>query len=131
MKFLLDTHTLLWFIDGDSKMSHNARELIEDRRNEILTSVASLFEISIKLKIGKLLLEKSLDGFIRDVDKALIQVIPITNPHLLAYQKLPDIPDHRDPFDRLIIATACAESMTIITADPKFKNYSSHADIIW
>ncbi len=56
MKFLLDTHTLLWFIEGDAQMSFKAREIIENPRNEIVVSSASLFEVAIKLKIGKLAL---------------------------------------------------------------------------
>lgn len=131
MKFLLDTHTLLWFIDGDTQISPKARKTIEDTKNEIAVSVASLFEISIKLKIGKLLLRKSLAEFIDDVDKALIQVAPIANAHLIAYQNLPDVPDHRDPFDRLIIATAIAEDSIVISADPQFKHYRDHVGVIW
>lgn len=131
MKFLLDTHTLLWFIDGDTQISPKARKTIEDTKNEIAVSVASLFEISIKLKIGKLSLRKSLAEFIDDVDKALIQVSPIANAHLIAYQNLPDVPDHRDPFDRLIIATAMAEGSIVISADPQFKHYRDHVGVIW
>lgn len=70
MKFLLGTHTLLWFIDGDAQISPKARKTIEDTKNEIIVSVASLFEISIKLKVGKLSLRKSPAEFIDDVDKA-------------------------------------------------------------
>lgn len=94
-------------------------------------SVASLFEISIKLKIGKLSLRKSLAEFIHDVDKALIKVVPIANAHLIAYQNLPNIPEHRDPFDRLIIATAIAEDAVVISADPQFKHYRDHLSVIW
>lgn len=79
MKFLLDTHTLLWFINGDTQMSPLARVTIEDTSNEIAVSVASLFEISIKLKIGKLSLRKSLPEFISDVGKAWISVTPIAD----------------------------------------------------
>lgn len=122
---------MLWFIDGDAQISPKARTTIEDTKNEIAVSVASLFEISIKLKIGKLSLRKSLAEFIDDVDKALIKVAPIADAHLIAYQHLPDVPDHRDPFDRLIIATAIAEDSIVISADPQFKYCRDHVGLIW
>lgn len=131
MKFLLDTHTLLWFIEGDAQMSFEAREIIENPGNEIVVSSASLFEIAIKLKIGKLTLRNSLHDFVENVGRAWINIIPISNPHLIAYQSLPDFPDHRDPFDRLIIATGIMESATVITKDPKFKSYRDFVKVIW
>jgi len=131
MKFLLDTHTLLWFIDGDAQMSSKARATVEDMTNEVAVSVASLFEIAIKLKIGKLSLRKSLAEFIGDVGGASIKVISIADAHLITYQNLPDVPDHRDPFDKLILATAIAEDSVVISADPKFKNYRDHVRVIW
>lgn len=131
MKFLLDTHTLLWFIEGDAQMSDRARQAIEDTKNEIMVSAVSLFEISIKLKIGKLTLKNALHGFINDVEKAMIKIIPIANSHLIAYQQLPDFSDHRDPFDRLIIATGISEGASVITKDPKFKSYQSYLSVIW
>lgn len=131
MKFLLDTHTLLWFIEGDTQMSLKAREIIENPENEILVSATSLFEIAIKLKIGKLTLLNSLHNFIDDVEKAWIVPIPISNAHLIAYQSLPDFPDHRDPFDRLIIATSIVEGATIISKDPKFENYHDFVKVTW
>lgn len=112
-------------------MSDRARQAIEDTKNEIVVSAVSLFEISIKLKIGKLTLKNALHGFIDDVDKAMIKIIPIANSHLIAYQQLPDFADHRDPFDRLIIATSISEGASVITKDPKFKGYRDHISIIW
>lgn len=131
MKFLLDTHTLLWFIEGDIQMSAKARQIIEDAGNEVVVSAASLIEICIKLKIGKLTLRKSLHGFLGDVERALIGIIPVRNAHLIAYQTLPELPDHRDPFDRLIIATSISENATIISKDPKFKNYVGQVSVVW
>jgi len=131
MKFLLDTHTLLWFIEGDIQMSAKARQIIEDAGNEVVVSAASLIEICIKLKIGKLTLRKSLHGFFDDVERALFGIIPVRNAHLIAYQTLPELPDHRDPFDRLIIATSISENATIISKDPKFKNYVGQVSVVW
>ncbi|MGG7663578.1 type II toxin-antitoxin system VapC family toxin [Dyadobacter sp. BHUBP1] len=131
MKFLLDTHTLLWFIEGHTQMSFKAREIIENPRNKVVVSSASLFEIAIKLKIGKLALRKSLSGFLEDVENARIEIVPILNSHLAAYQLLPDLPDHRDPFDRLILATSISEGAELISKAPKFKSYRDFVSIIW
>lgn len=122
---------MLWFIDGNTQTSSEATQIIENTQNEIAVSVASLFEIAIKLKIGKLSLVKTLGAFITDVEKAWIEIMPIADQHLIAYQTLPDVPGHRDPFDRLIIAAAIAENATIITLDPKFRNYQQHVQVVW
>ncbi|MCF2445409.1 type II toxin-antitoxin system VapC family toxin [Dyadobacter sp. CY345] len=131
MKLLLDTHAVLWFIDGDLQLSANARELIENPVNQIYVSAISFFEISTKLKLGKLSLQKPLNLIFQDIADAYIKVLPISNSHLLEYQNVPLISDHRDPFDRLIIATAVAENAGIISIDQKFQNYRSLVNVIW
>lgn len=131
MDYLLDTHALLWFTGGDKRLSDNARKIIEDVDNRLMVSAASLFEISIKVKIGKMDLKKSLDVVYRDIQTASIDVIPIEPSHLLTYQNIPFYADHRDPFDRVIIATAMVENSTIITVDPKFQYYSDLVRIVW
>ncbi|WP_229253836.1 type II toxin-antitoxin system VapC family toxin [Dyadobacter sp. NIV53] len=95
MKLLLDTHAVLWFIEGDSQLSAKARELIENPVNEIYVSVISFFEISIKLKLGKLYLQKPLSLIFQDIAHAYIHVLPISNSHLLEYQNIPIISDHK------------------------------------
>lgn len=120
MNYLLDTHALLWFTGGDKRLSDKARTIIEDTDNNLITSAASLFEISIKVKIGKMDLKKPLYVVYRDIQEALIDIIPIEPLHLLEYQNIPFYADHRDPFDRVIIATAMVENAAIITVDPKF-----------
>lgn len=117
MKIVLDTHTLLWFIEGSSKLSIKARIIIEDFNNKIFVSSVSLFEISIKLKLGKLILQKPLKEIFHDITSADIEVIAISNSHLLEYQNIPFYTEHRDPFDRLIIATAIVERADIISMD--------------
>lgn len=131
MKILLDTHALLWFIEGDSQLSQKAKELIEDPNNEVYVSSISFFEISIKLKIGKLQLLKSLKGIYEDSLIAGIGIIPLKFNHIENYQVVPLYPEHRDPFDRILIATAMNEGFSIITIDEKFDNYKSIIDIIW
>jgi PIN domain nuclease of toxin-antitoxin system len=131
MKILLDTHALLWFIEGDSQLSQNAKKLIEDPENEVYISYISFFEISIKLKIGKLQLLKSLRGIYDDALNAGIELLDLEFEHIESYQSVPLIADHRDPFDRILIATALHENLSIITIDEKFENYKHIIDIIW
>jgi PIN domain nuclease of toxin-antitoxin system len=131
MKVLLDRHAALWFIEGDSQLSAKARNLIEDTTNEVFISIISLFEISVKYKIGKLSLQKPLDSVFHDLTNAYIEILPINNLHLLQYQHVPMPADHRDPFDRLIIATAMTENAQIISVDQKFENYRELVTIIW
>ena len=131
MKILLDTHALLWFIEGDSQLSQNAKKLIEDPNNEVYVSHISFFEISIKLKIGKLQLLKSLRGIYNDALTAGIELLDLEFEHIENYQSVPLIADHRDPFDRILIATALHENLSIITIDEKFENYKHIINVIW
>jgi PIN domain nuclease of toxin-antitoxin system len=131
MKILLDTHALLWFIEGDSQLSQNAKKLIEDPKNEVYVSHISFFEISIKLKIGKLQLLKSLRGIYDDALTAGIELLDLEFEHIENYQSVPLIADHRDPFDRILIATALHENLSIITIDEKFENYKHIINVIW
>ncbi|AUD02435.1 type II toxin-antitoxin system VapC family toxin [Spirosoma pollinicola] len=105
---------------------------ISDSENEIYVRRISLFEVAIKLKIGgRLNLRRGLAGLILDCKNEAIEILPITNDHLLAYDQVPFFEDHRDPFDRLILATALAERIPIILADEKFSRYSDVVDVIW
>ena len=76
-------------------------------------------------------LTKSLDTIYRDVQAASINILPITQPHLLEYQNIPLYADHRDPFDRVIVATAIVEKAKLITVDPKFQYYRDLVDMVW
>jgi PIN domain nuclease of toxin-antitoxin system len=131
MKILLDTHALLWFIEGDSQLSQNAKKLIEDPENEVYVSHISFLEISIKLKIGKLQLLKSLRGIYDDALTAGIELLDLEFEHIENYQSVPLVADHRDPFDRVLIATALHENLSIITIDEKFENYKHIINVIW
>lgn len=131
MRFLLDTHALLWFIEGDKKLSAYSRELIEDTDNEIFVSMISFFEIAIKTRLGKMVLTKPLKEIAQDTLTAEIKILPITQAHIFEYENVPLVESHRDPFDRLLIATALHENMAVITVDEKFKYYESLIELIW
>lgn len=130
MKILLDTHTIIWFIDGNISLSKKCQELIVDMNNEIYISCVSLFEMAIKLKLNKLELNSNLDEFIEKVISEEIKILPLTNSHIIFYNQIPFFDNHRDPFDRMIIATSAVENMPIISFDKQFSNYNDIISVI-
>jgi len=122
MKYLLDTHTLLWFLQGDKKLSDKARQLIDSPRNSQFLSIVSLWEIALKVSLGKLVLDKPFERlFPEQLHFNRIQILNITVDSLIKLTTLPF--HHRDPFDRLIIAQALVEEFPIIGADTAFDAY--------
>ena len=124
MKFLLDTHTLIWFFTELEKLPTNLISQIESSNNTCFVSISSLWEISIKHSIGKIDLRIPLPDFFDEVNYSSIQIQPITPTHLIHLSSLPL--HHRDPFDRLIIAQAKAENYTVLSRDKMFSNYPIH-----
>lgn len=128
MQLLLDTHSFLWFIGGDERLSERAKEAIADLENEAFLSVASLWEIAIKINIGKLKLPRPFGDLIPDqLTRNEITVLGAELSHLARYIELPL--HHRDPFDRLIAAQAQEEEMTVVSKDEVFESYD--ADLLW
>lgn len=122
MTHLLDTHTFLWFIGGNDQLSSHARTLIEDQNNDRLLSVASLWEMTIKVSIGKLEVPLPFTRLVREhVTGNDIDVLPIEPEHLDQQRTMPF--HHRDPFDRLILAQALAEELPVISRDDAFSDY--------
>ncbi len=120
MRQLLDTHTFLWFVMGNPRITAKLRAQIED--NENFVSVVSIWEIAIKYGIGKLNLEVPFDDFIdRQITPNGIQLLDIKLEHLKVVSALPL--HHRDPFDRLLIAQAITEDILFISADRVFSLY--------
>jgi PIN domain nuclease of toxin-antitoxin system len=122
MKLLLDTHVFLWLNDAPEKLSETARQACEDLHNCLYLSLVSVWEIQIKQQLGKLQLSASWQEMIKtqQQDNNLV-LLPIELTHIAALSQLPAM--HRDPFDRLLIAQAIHESMTIITVDGFFADY--------
>lgn len=121
MRILLDTHAFLWFYSGDEKLSNNARTLIADSANACFLSIASVWEVGIKTSIGKLELRVDFEGLASFMAANRMALLPITFGHIQQLQQLPF--HHRDPFDRLLIAQALAEGLTLLSRDAVFPQY--------
>jgi PIN domain nuclease of toxin-antitoxin system len=131
MKILLDTHTLLWFLEDNPRLSRRTKGLIENLENEVYVSITSWFEISVKLTIGKLELPDSLTTTISKSTLNQIVTVGISQDHAIAYEKLPLFETHKDPFDRMILATALTEGYALASGDPKFNLYTTLVPLIW
>jgi PIN domain nuclease of toxin-antitoxin system len=122
VNLLLDTHTFLWFIAGDSSLSQAARSAIENEGNDLYMSVASLWEIAIKVSIDKLTLSESFEDLIPEqLAENGIELLDISVEHTALIASMPF--HHRDPFDRLIAAQAKVEQMMLVSADDAFDAY--------
>jgi PIN domain nuclease of toxin-antitoxin system len=122
VKLLLDTHVWLWSALEPGKLGSKTHALISDPANERYLSIASAWEIVIKAGNGKLDLPSAPAEYVRTrLRRTHAQALPITLDHALAIKALPTI--HRDPFDRIIIAQAFIEGMTVLTADRRFDAY--------
>lgn len=121
MKYLIDTHVLIWFSEDDNRLPATIKALLEDNANEVYVSHATIWEMAIKMSLGKLNLQYSLAEWEQVLTKNNITLLPSYFAH---YQALLSLPlHHQDPFDRLIISQAIAEDFTIISHDTKFSAY--------
>ncbi len=128
MKYLLDTHTFIWFTGKSTRLSERATALCSDSSNLLLLSLASIWEIQIKVGLGKLSLPAPLTEIITvQQSKNGVQLLPIELSHLLELSSLPD--HHRDPFDRLLIAQAKIEDIALISSDPQIAKYP--ISVVW
>ena len=121
MHYLLDTHTFLWFASGSGNLPLKVLEKITDREVNCYLSIASLWEIAIKIEIGKLSMSLGFDEISDFCVRNEFQILPIEIQYLLELQKLPRF--HFDPFDRLIIAQAASDNLIIMTKDKNFSKY--------
>ena len=116
MKFLIDTHTLLWIVTNDIKLSEKANKLYLNSDNLIFISLASIWEMAIKISIKKLSIKEPLKDFIQGQIKGNdIRILNIEIKHILLLENLPF--HHRDPFDRLIISQSMSENIPILSSD--------------
>jgi PIN domain nuclease of toxin-antitoxin system len=123
MAALLDTHAVLWYITSDSRLSDKARAIIQTKTN-LFFSIASFWEIAIKLNLGKLQLTSSFDDILIRLEFINAEILSIALEDTKTYINLPLFPNHRDPFDRILIAQAMNYSLDIVSGDSKFDLYS-------
>jgi PIN domain nuclease of toxin-antitoxin system len=122
MNLLLDTHSLIWFLNGDEKLSVNARTIIEDPNNLKIVSIATIWELAIKISLEKFKFSKGFKNFLKFVGDNGFEMLPITFEHALMVAKLEF--RHRDPFDRLLIAQCITENLILVTKDEYIKQYN-------
>lgn len=128
MKLLLDTHAFIWWDSEPTKLSPKALTLCQDRQNVLVLSVVSLWEMQIKVQLGKLRLAlplKEIVGSQQETNK--VQILPVTLAHVLALESLPS--HHRDPFDRLLVAQATVEEAVLVSGDPNIAKYP--VQVVW
>ena len=128
MKVLLDTHAFLWSITGDDRLSKTAEKTFLNPDNNLYFSVASFWEICIKLSLGKLSLKR---GWFKTIQEEMrinaVQWLPVEMQHCVQLTKLPF--HHRDPFDRMLIAQALAEDLQLLSRDGRLSAYE--IQLIW
>lgn len=121
MRLLLDTHTVIWHIEQSPSLSTKASIAIKNPDNEIFVSAVSIWELSIKVSLGKLKLPKAIREITAELRDSGVTFIQISDEHAMATETLPW--HHRDPFDRMLVAQAQLEGLTIVTADPLVQQY--------
>ena len=120
MQYLIDTHVALWVLKGEP-ISDMAKKILDDVTAEIYVSIASAWEIAIKVSVGKLKYDGGVKAFLEDIELNEFKLLDITEQHIVLVEGLEY--HHRDPFDRLLIASAKAEGMTMLTADENLHKY--------
>ena len=121
MKLLLDTHAFIWWDSDPARLSATALAAMLDPANEVWLSVASAWEMVIKVQLGKLALRLPLADIVRQQQANGLRVLPVALVHAMAVEGLPAI--HKDPFDRVLIAQANAEGAELVSADPVVRHY--------
>jgi Uncharacterized protein conserved in bacteria len=128
VRILLDTHALLWWLDGDRRLSQRARRLVDNDETTVLVSAASAWEICTKFRLGKLPGAAAVAADVKgSLDSQGFVSLAITVDHAQRAGSLPG--PHRDPFDRVLIAQSQAEDLPLVTADPVFGLYGTR--VIW
>lgn len=128
MRILLDTHCWIWCLEAPERLSRGAQDLIADQGNQVFLSAASSWEMAIKHAAGKLRLPEAPERYVPSRLEALaMSVLPVELPHTLRVASLP--PLHGDPFDRLLVAQAQIERLSLLTADPEILRYD--VETIW
>jgi len=123
MKYLLDTHAFLWYLQGDANLAIKAKNII-DAKEYLYLSIVSLWEIAIKINIGKLQIHRPIEDLLKELQYLNIQILPLVDKDIELYSGLAFPSNHRDPFDRMLIVQAMNHSLIVISTDVKFDAYS-------
>ena len=128
MKILVDTHAVLWWLAGDRQLSRKALRILENPANARLVSIATLWEIAIKMRSGRLpTKDLSLRAIVDALNAQDFILLPIRTEHLLHLEQLPEV--HRDPFDRILVAQALEQGSALLTADSTIGRY--RVETVW
>ena len=128
MRLLLDTHLVLWWEANHPRLPKRVTELVRKEAEVVFVSRASLWEIAVKISIGRLKMD--IVRFTRNVEQHGFEWLDIKNNHLLAVATLPAFDDHRDPFDRLLVTQSQTEPLVLLTADPVLARYGSTVQVV-
>jgi PIN domain nuclease of toxin-antitoxin system len=128
MAYLLDTHTFLWYLEGNKSLSKKVREIIDNPKNKSYISIASIWEMGIKISLDKLQLGISLEDLKQELIANEIEILPLDLDHIIELQHLDY--HHRDPFDRILISQAKCEKLKILSKDKSFKLYTQ-VKVVW
>ena len=122
MNLLFDTHVFIWWADEPAKLKASITTALEDENNRLFLSDASIWEMQIKVQLGKIDLKLPLKALIESQQQENeVEILHITTNHILELENLPF--HHKDPFDRILIAQSIVEGLTVITVDPEFRAY--------
>jgi PIN domain nuclease of toxin-antitoxin system len=128
VRYLIDTHVLIWALTDSRKLSGDIRDLLSDRGNDIFVSMASVLEIAIKMSVGKLELRGSIS--IRDIEKAVhdigFEMIGVGSGECSVLVDLPFEKGHKDPFDRLLVSQAIERGLVLVSIDKRLSGYEGH-----
>src|SRR5512134_1633775 len=127
MRLLVDTHVLLWAAAHPERLPESFRERLESPENEVLFSAASIWELAIKMQIGRIALEVTPEDIARTAVDRGFDELPVTSAHAAGVRRLPL--HHRDPFDRLLVAQAIHEPARLLTVDRMLRLYSDLVDV--
>ena len=122
MKYLLDTHAFLWYLLGDTNLAIKAKDIIDTKKDSYF-SILSLWEIAIKINIGKLQIHRPIEDLSKELQYMNISILPIVNKDIELYSALTLPSNHRDPFDIMLIVQASNHSLILISRDVKFDAY--------
>ncbi len=124
-RLLLDTHALVWYADNSPRLPETLRQTLDDSQTECFISVVSFWELATLMNVGRITLLPDLATWLAQVRANGFRILPIEDAHLACYAALTQVSNHRDPFDRLLIAQALSEDLTLVSRDGKFAAYPS------